>query len=380
MPLTKPVRFVRFWLGLAHRRKHFYQIVEIALLRYNSKAMKERSYVFDNLKALLIFCVVYSHFLRVGGHFGFCSPSRVIYIICFSFMMQGFFFVSGFFSKNVDKCRAKAFETFIIPYVVFMILCYFERYALFGIAHLHLYLPTHAMWFLLVMFYYRFAIKTMAKIPFILPISAILFLAAGSIPFCGVEMAFGRACSFLIFFMLGYYCNWDHIKKLRSIPKPATILPIAMLLAFSIWYGCQKSFSIDLLLLKDSDVHLGIGFAEGFIARIVVFVVSMMWLAVCIILLPDRKLPSKGGLITQIGQNTMTVFLLHVFVRQVIKWANRQDLLILEPGGVVHVLLMLAVALACLYLFSRPPVVKAYDKAMAFLYKPFGKLYSIVVK
>ena len=43
-------------------------------------------------------------------------------------------------------------------------------------------------------------------------------------------------------------------------------------------------------------------------------------------------------------------------------------------------LLMLAVALACLYPFSRPPVVKAYDKAMAFLYKPFGKLYSIVVK
>lgn len=342
--------------------------------------MKERNYLFDNLKALLIFCVVFSHFLRVGGHFGVCSPSRIIYIICFSFMMQGFFFVSGFFSKNLDKCRAKAFETFIIPYVVFMILCYFERYALFGIAHLYLYLPTHAMWFLLVMFYLRFGIKTLSKIPYILPLSALLYFLAGAIPFCGVEMAFGRACSFLVFFMLGYCCNWDHIKRLRNIPKKATILPIALLLAFSIWFGCQKQFDVELLLLKDSDAHLGIGFVEGLIARAVVVLVSLGWLGVCIVLLPDRKLPSKGGLITQIGQNTMTVFLLHVFVRQLIKWANRMELPILQPGGAVHVLLMLAVALACLYLFSRPPVVKAYDKAMAFLYKPFGKLYSIVVK
>ena len=336
--------------------------------------------MFDNMKALLIFCVVFAHFLRISGHFELGSPSRVIYILCFTFMMEGFFFISGFFSQNVDKCRAKACESLLLPYVVFMILSYFARLIIFGGAHFDLLLPSHAMWFLLVMFYYRFGIKTFAKIPFVLPLSAILFFAAGAMSFLGPYLALERACSFLVFFLLGYYCKWEHIEKIRRIPKPLIFLMMAILVAISIWYAGQRNYVIGALLFKNCYAELGIQFFDGVLTRFVVGMAALVWLAIWINLLPNSKLPRKGGLISQIGQNTMTVFLLHVFVRQILKWAGRQDFAILSPGGFVYVLVMLVLSLACVYVFSRPVVAKAYDKSMHVLYIPFGKIFSYIGK
>ena len=292
-------------------------------------------------------------------------------------MMEGFFFISGFFSQNVDKCRAKACESLLLPYVVFMILSFGARYVIFGSAHLMFYLPSHALWFLLVMFYYRFGIKTLAKIPVILPLSAVLFLTAGAIPVFGPEMALQRGCSFLVFFMLGYYTRWEHIQKIRRIPKPVMILPAAGLLWLSIWFGHQRRFSVGILLFKECNQELGVGFVEGVASRLLVALAALLWLVIWINVLPNKKFPSKGGLITQIGQNTMTVFLLHVFVRQILKWAgHKQHFAILSYDGYIYVLLMLVLALACVYLFSRPAVAKAYDKAMHFLYLPFGKAFA----
>ncbi len=342
--------------------------------------MKERNYLFDNFKALLIFCVVFAHFLRVSGHFETGSPSKIIYIICFTFMMEGFFFISGYFSRNVDKCRATAVEKLLLPYVVFMILSFGVRYAVFGSAHFHMILPTHAMWFLLVMFYYRFGIKNLSRIPFILPISALLFLTAGAIPFLGPTLALQRACSFLFFFMLGYYCKWEYIEKIRRIPRSVMLIPLAGMIGVSIWCGSKKHFALGYLLFKNSSESLHISFTEGVLARFLVALAALMWLAIWINLLSDKKIPPKGGLISQIGQNTMTVFLLHVFVRQIMKWAGRQDFALLSCGGWIYVGVILAIALACVYVFSRPAVAKAYDKSMHFLYKPFGKAYEFMIK
>ena len=342
--------------------------------------MKERNYLFDNCKALFIFCVVFAHFLHVGGHFGIGAPSRVIYVICFTFMMEGFFFVSGYFSRNVDKCRATAVEKLLLPYVVFMILSYFARLAIFGGANFHMILPTHAMWFLLVMFYYRFSIKTISRIPFVLPLSAVLFLTAGAIPFFGPVLAAQRACSFLVFFMLGYYCKWEYIEKIRRIPHWIMLIPMAVLVGASIWFSRQSRIGVWVLMFKSSNESLNISFAESVLARFVVAVAALLWLVIWFNLMPNTKLPSKGGLISQIGQNTMTVFLLHVFVRQLVKMANRQDFILLAPGGWIYVGIILVLALLCVYLFSRPIVAKAYDKSMHFIYKPFGKAYEFMVK
>lgn len=60
---------------------------------------KERNYLFDNMKVLLTFFMVSAHYIRISGSFDVSSFGGFFYIIAFSFIMQGFLFVSGYFPR-----------------------------------------------------------------------------------------------------------------------------------------------------------------------------------------------------------------------------------------------------------------------------------------
>ena len=77
-----------------------------------NKDKKERNYLFDNIKAVLVFFVVSAHYIRVNGSFDPATAGEMYYIIAFSFIMQGFLLVSGYFSKNTEKCRAGGIQEF----------------------------------------------------------------------------------------------------------------------------------------------------------------------------------------------------------------------------------------------------------------------------
>ena len=116
----------------------------------------ERNYLFDNIKAILIFSVVIAHYFRAASSFTPASFGGVIYLISFSYIMQGFLFVSGYFSKNLEKSKSKAFRTFLFPYFLLMPIMFCIRYFIFGSAHFNLTLPTMALWYLLTLFVYRY--------------------------------------------------------------------------------------------------------------------------------------------------------------------------------------------------------------------------------
>src|SRR5665648_1200917 len=98
----------------------------------------KRDYLFDNMKAILVFFVVLSHYISTSATFDIRTFGGLIYIISFSFIMQGFLFVAGYFSKNVEKCRNTAFKTFLLPYLVLMPIMYIIRYTLYGNASINL--------------------------------------------------------------------------------------------------------------------------------------------------------------------------------------------------------------------------------------------------
>ncbi|HVI39092.1 MAG TPA: acyltransferase family protein, partial [Anaerovoracaceae bacterium] len=185
------------------------------------KAEEQRNYLFDNIKAILIFSVVIAHYFRMSGSFALPTFGGVAYVVSFSYIMQGFLFVSGYFSRNLDKCRTTAFQAFLFPYIILMPIMFCIRYLIFGRAHLDYTLPTMALWYLLTLFVYRFFLKDLVKIKKILPISVIVSLVAGFIPFLDSTLSLGRTFSFLPFFLLGYYFKEEWIEKLRRIPKIA---------------------------------------------------------------------------------------------------------------------------------------------------------------
>lgn len=320
---------------------------------------KDRDYLFDNLKATLIFSVVIAHYFRVSGSFAVPTFGGIVYMISFSYIMQGFLFVSGYFSRNLDKCRRTSFQNFLFPYLVLMPVMFCIRYLLFGHAHLDFTLPTMALWYLLTLFVYRFLMKDLVRIKYILPISIVVSLTAGFISSLDSTLSLGRTFSFLPFFLLGYYFKEDWIEKLRKIPKALAILLLAALIGLTAYSALHRIIPLSALYMKSSYASTGLTGGQGVAVRIVISLLSIAWIFVFINLLPRGR-----TFLSLIGQNTMEVYVLHIAIRYVVK----------RFGGffgqdVLSYLALILIAVMAVWIFSRPAVARKYNAFFDFLYR-----------
>ena len=127
--------------------------------------IKQRDYMFDTFRGILMLSIPMSHFtkmsgnlyseLYLGGGFPQATFGGFIYITINVFVMQAFMFLSGYFSKKPERARETAFKTFMWPYLVFTVIYFGVRYFFFGNAHLDFLSPPFALWFLFALFFYR---------------------------------------------------------------------------------------------------------------------------------------------------------------------------------------------------------------------------------
>ena len=329
---------------------------------------KERDYLFDNMKAVLVFSVVLAHYYRVGTIFHVNSFEGAVYIASFSFIMQGFLFASGFFSKNVIKCRDTAFKTLLFPYLMLMPLMYFVRCLVFGNATFDLLNPTMALWFLLTLFYYRISLATLVKIKWILPITVFVSLLSGCVSFLDERLSLARTFGFLPFFILGYFCQKEHIERIRKIPKWIGGIVFAVVVVTTAALSFYRPWNLSNWYMKYSYASSGLSDLEGIAVRIFLSVLALLWIFVFINLLPSKK-----TFLTKIGQNTMPVYVFHIIIRYLIK-----DMSQFHASNAPTYILLALLALASVWLLSRAPVAKAYQVFTEGLYglieKPILKI------
>ena len=319
---------------------------------------KERNHLFDNIKALLIFFVVTSHFIRVCGSFDPADSGGIFYAISFSFMIQCFFFISGYFSKNTEKCRRGAFRNFLLPYLILMPLMYVCRLLIFGHATLDITMPSHALWFLLAMFIYRFSIKTLAAVPGIIFLGFASYLLSGCFSALDTELALGRIFSFFIFFITGFFTTPEHITKIRNVKKRYSVLILALLILFSYIVTESEQIPVEMLHLKDRYSEYGIGMLTGMLIRTAVAVASFSWIFVLLNLMPERRTFLSG-----IGSRTVTVYIGHIPFRYLV-----QHFAIPGNGTFFTYLICSAFAVLIIYVLSLPFVTKAYTSAVDLIY------------
>lgn len=318
-----------------------------------------RNYLFDNIKAILIFSVVLAHYFRASSSFSLPTFGGVAYIISFSYIMQGFLFVSGYFSRNLKKCRSTAFRTFLFPYIVLMPIMFCIRYLIFGRANFDLTLPTMALWYLLTLFFYRFFLKDLVKINKILPISIGISLIAGFVPFFDSTLSFGRTFSFLPFFLMGYYFKESWIEKIRKIPGELALVLLALLIGISVYIACKGLFPVEALYMKAPYASTGLDNYEGIAVRIAISLISIAWMVVFINLTPKHK-----TFFSAVGQKTMTIYVMHIVVRYVVKGFGgyfEQD--------VFSYMILISAAVISIWIFSRPAADRAYQKFINPLYQ-----------
>lgn len=327
---------------------------------------KQRDYMFDTFRGLLMWTIPISHFTRVAGHFSQGSLSGIIYITINVFVMQAFVFLSGYFSKKPDRARETAFHTFLWPYLLCIPFFYCVRYVIWGNAHLYLDIPPFALWYLFALFFYRFFLKNYIIIPYILEISLLVYLFAGQVPFFSDTWALGRMVSYFPFFLIGYYCNGDTLKRLRSLKKEhCWALGIVLMACSCILAFCVKQLPVGFYLLKSPACELGIPWYWDILGRIIVFALACGW-----IILMVNILPNKMNYVAYVGMNTMPVYIFHLIVRYLVK---KYTIFfgVLPENWVVYYGMIFVLASLCVFVFSSKPVVKGYDFVVEGLYTVF---------
>jgi len=289
-------------------------------------AGKERDYMFDTFRGLLMLSIPISHFtkmtgnlyssLYMGGGFPKETLFGFVYITINVFVMQAFMFLSGYFSKRPDRARETAFSTFMWPYLVFTFLYFLIRIPFFGSSHLTFLSPPFALWFLFSLFFYRFFLKDMVKFRWLLPVAIVLGLLAGQVKEWGDFLALGRTMSYFASFMIGYYCSAERLRWCQKLREHKVLLVMlgVMLVAASIVL-CYVGPNVGWYLLRESYHSFRITWWQDIFMRAIILVISCLWIIFCV-----NVIPSKKGFLAYVGANTMPVYMFHLTLRYVIKF------------------------------------------------------------
>lgn len=289
--------------------------------------IKQRDYMFDTFRGLLILSIPMSHFTKMAGNQygamyltgGFPEESLFgfVYITINVFVMQAFMFLSGYFSKKPERAQETAFSTFMWPYLVFTVIYYFIRMFFMDGANLKLLTPPFALWFLFVLFFYRFFLKYMVKFNWLLPVSIMLYLLAGQVEEFGNFMSLGRALSYFPFFLLGYYCSKERLAWFQGLrKKPLLLVLLGVVLVGITFLLMHSDVKVGWYLLKQSvDSFPNMLWWEDSLMRILLFFVASGWIIFMV-----NIIPSKKSFISYIGMNTMPIYVFHLTLRYVVEF------------------------------------------------------------
>lgn len=279
------------------------------------KEAKSRIWLLSNMKTILIVLVVFGHILpRVSG-LGELRTNLRIFI--WMFHMPAFLFVSGFLSKNLEKCREKAVSSRLVPYVVMTCIVVLSRTFLGGKDfHFSLVVPVLTAWYFLVLFWYAMFTPEVVKIRWCFLWAVLLSLGIGVIDGVGDAYAFSKTFAFFPFYLAGYYCKEEHLQKIKSLPKICSLFAFAGAMGIAWWFHTRENVDVVVMFSQKSSYHaLGLGDLQGILYRGLGFVGAVLMIFVLIQLCSAKKRP-----LSYIGDNTLVVYSFHMAFLYLIDW------------------------------------------------------------
>ncbi|MGL5084301.1 MAG: acyltransferase family protein [Clostridium sp.] len=300
---------------------------------------KERVYLIDNLKVLLILLVVFGHVIEY--YINTSSLLMGIYMFIYMFHMPLFVFISGYLSKNVERCRHGIVKSLLIPYVVLNIIWYIIASVWTGKIIFSLFNPGWTLWYLISLFFWRFFIKYLCKIKYRIPISIMLALLISIIP-NGKSLGFVlRTITFLPYFLIGYSTKGDRLKSIKLRSQGISFVIIGLFIAISNMLAHKNFITYKFFYNSQSYIETGLTTSQGIVYRIILYVVSII-LGVCVI----NVTPKSKLFFTKMGKATMNIYIFHIYIVLILyaiipKWNidfKRNTCLIASPFLITYLL------------------------------------------
>ena len=266
--------------------------------------LKQRDAMMDNLKALLLFCVAFGHTLDVYKGAGGIELYFMKYI--YLFHMPLFTFITGYFTKNLEKARNTAVEKCFIPYIIFqgVYVIMANMMIHLGLANFNsdvfnssLIVPSSAFYYLLAVFFWKMFAKDIMILKHPVIMSVFLGLVISLTKINEFHIAYGAVFSLLPFFVIGVLCDGEIIKKIRKIPK--------VLACFVLIIGIFPAVYLPYAIHNVRMTYKATGFnnVEGIIYRLIFYIIAIVMGAAIICLMSEKRM-----IFTRVGEASILVY------------------------------------------------------------------------
>ncbi|MBI3730065.1 MAG: acyltransferase family protein [Burkholderiales bacterium] len=234
----------------------------------NPAIPKVRNTSIDNIKAVLIFFVVFGHLIEI--YVGEDHLLRSIWIFVYSFHMPMFALMSGMFSKAQwdGKNATQLISTVLVPLIGFEIIYEATEFALKGTGSVYVGLiaPYWMLWYLLSLLCWRLLLPLFSRMQFGVMLALALSLVGSYSEHAGYYLGISRTLIFFPYFLLGWKLGPEilNVKKKERLLISAAVVVAAFIGSFMLksdfdyrwFYGSYSLHRLEMANLTGSMYQL----------------------------------------------------------------------------------------------------------------------------
>ncbi|MDF2685274.1 MAG: hypothetical protein K0S55_455, partial [Clostridia bacterium] len=253
-----------------------------------------------------------------------------IYVMIYSFHMPLFVFVSGYFSKNLEKVTKNALKTGLIYLFIHIFI------DIITVNPVPLLTPYWLDWYLLSLFLWRITIKLLHKVKFIIPISFAAALISGFIPQIGRNLSLSRTFVLFPFFLIGFFFNKEKIIYIKErLSRSKWFFLLSAIISIILFF---KNLPIQILYFADNYYSVGTSFPVAFFARFFIIGTAVVMCFCILSIIPEHKYS-----FTYLGENSLYIFLLHALLVKFVDFIPKNNwwnltLYIIISGIIIYLL------------------------------------------
>lgn len=273
----------------------------------------------DNARFLCVTLVVVGHGIqRLTAD---SDTALTVYLFIYAFHMPAFAIISGYFSTArppTPRRMKRVLTDLVIPYLVMETIWSLVKFLVEGSGGFNPSKPSWTLWFLLALAIFRLILPYLAMFRWPLLLAVIFSLGVGYLDNVGSTFSLSRAIGIMPFFILGWKARqWRVVERWQSLGPAAGWVRLGAVAVLAGWLWATAAFiqtwrDIDLrywFFYDDSYSGLGLESWWAGLIRLCLIVLAVVLCAAFLSLVPRR-----AGWMTELGQATMYIYLLHSFV------------------------------------------------------------------
>lgn len=261
-----------------------------------------RNHYIDNLKAILIFLVVFAHLIET--YIGLNIVVKYIYVTIYVFHMPFFVFWTGYLANKNVKYK-KIGKYFLLYLVLQAIVAVFRTFISGAFQFDWLITPYWIFWYLLSYVCWLLLLKAIKNVKLLYVILAFFVaLIVGFVPFIGKIMSLSRTITLFPFFLLGTYLKQHPLAYDKIKSKLKFILPFLTVLVLVI-------ISTQVVNIDVVNLYFKTPYSDNFqiLSRAVVFLFSIILSLQIALVVSNKK-----TIFTSFGEKTLSIYLLHIII------------------------------------------------------------------